>query len=37
MYWGRYLRECVATGTQPDVSDYSVWLDEQEIEVDDCE
>lgn len=31
-YWDMYLAECHARGFKPDLSDYSVWLQEAEVD-----
>jgi hypothetical protein len=31
-YWEDYLSECRVTGKTPDISDYSVWLSEQDVD-----
>lgn len=31
-YWDMYLLACRAEGVQPDLSDYKVWLQEQDFD-----
>lgn len=32
--WSSYIKECHTKGTQPDVSDFRVWLQEQDFDED---